>query len=320
MSKKSSSPKQIASDGQKYNGDKKANTSHMAAGFIAGMTSTVVLFPLDLIKVRFQVQDGVSGPAYKGLLDAWRSIRTNEGLRGMYSGLTPAVIASAVSWGGYFFFYEAAKEYRLANVPAGKVKLTTTDHLIASTQAGSVMVLLTNPIWLIKTRMQIQGADPSIRQYSSFTHALTQIPREEGVRGLYKGALPALLLTSHGAVQFAVYESLKSWGGAALTPSSGQKSGGLPAWATATAGILSKVAATVVTYPYQVVKSRLQRQSPTEARAEASYLGVVDCVQKTWAREGLRGFFRGLAANVSRVAPSAGITFLVYEEMLKLLK
>ena len=83
---------------------------------------------------------------------------------------------------------------------------------------------------------------------------------------------------------------------------------------------MSKVAATVTTYPYQVVKSRLQRQAPANLGPDAGYDGVVDCVRKTWAREGARGFFKGVAANVSRVAPSAGITFLVYEEVLKLLK
>ena len=94
----------------------KKSTSHMLAGFVAGMTSTVVLFPLDLIKVRFQVHDG-QGSAYKGLFDATRSILRVEGWRGFYGGLTPAVAASAASWGGYFYFYDSAKQRKMKNLP-----------------------------------------------------------------------------------------------------------------------------------------------------------------------------------------------------------
>lgn len=75
------------------------------------------------------------------------------------------------------------------------------------------MVLITNPVWLIKTRMQLQMKKASerynIKPYKSMADAARTIVRDEGPLALYRGCGPALLLTSHGGVQFVVYEYLR---------------------------------------------------------------------------------------------------------------
>jgi solute carrier family 25 folate transporter 32 len=75
------------------------------------------------------------------------------------------------------------------------------------------MVLMTNPVWLIKTRMQLQmkraGEKHNIKPYRGMFDAARTITRDEGYLALYKGSGPALLLTSHGGVQFVVYEYLR---------------------------------------------------------------------------------------------------------------
>ena len=92
---------------------------HLFAGTVAGCGSTLAFYPLDLIKVRYQVHEG-RGSAYSSISEAFRcitsitlaasdltprvppqrSIRGAEGWRGLYQGLAPAIIASAASWGG----------------------------------------------------------------------------------------------------------------------------------------------------------------------------------------------------------------------------
>lgn len=75
------------------------------------------------------------------------------------------------------------------------------------------MVLITNPVWLIKTRMQLQMKKSSeklnIKPYDSMVDAMRTIVRDEGYLALYKGGGAAMLLTSHGGVQFVVYEYLR---------------------------------------------------------------------------------------------------------------
>jgi len=126
--------------------------------------------------------------------------------------------------------------------------------------------------------------------------AFRSIVRQEGWTGLYRGVGPALLLTSHGAVQFAVYEELRR----IEVPA-----GLAPLWHFAI-GAASKVLATTVTYPYQVIKSRIQVRG-------SKFRGVIDCAMDAFRREGPIGFYRGYSANLLRVVPASAITLTAYE-------
>lgn len=223
------------------------STIPLIAGFSGGVVSTTLLLPLDIVKLRLQVTES-SKP--------WRRFRSfrilggivkYEGFRALWQGWTPAVLGSAISWGGYFYFYEGFKrslvEYKsfqqnkmtiphktsAVDVPgydgsssakptkpmgAGPpAVLTSVDNFVLACTAGAVMVALTNPVWLVKTRMQLQmrkaGELHQIKPYRNMIDAFRTIVREEGVTALYKGSGPALLLTSHGGVQFVVYEYLR---------------------------------------------------------------------------------------------------------------
>lgn len=198
----------------------------LLAGFSAGTISTGLLLPLDNIKVRLQVHEGEVYSSKKstknGRLGSLRIIRgviKHEGFAGFYQGLTPALIGSAVSWGGFFFVYEGLKtELRKRKTKAGTPTgqdLSSLDNFVLACASGGIMVGLTNPIWLIKLRMQLQmkkasqSVQPSVRPYESMVDAARTIVRDEGFWALYKGSGPALLLTSHGGVQFVVYEFLR---------------------------------------------------------------------------------------------------------------
>jgi solute carrier family 25 folate transporter 32 len=209
----------------------------MIAGFSGGVISTTLLLPLDVIKVRLQVSeesDNVrrAGGVKRrlGAMRIFHGIMKHEGFAGLYQGWTPSVIGSAVSWGGYFYLYENFKRqlvaYKLesSTTPVSSEALRETDtHLnsadnfILACASGACMVALTNPIWLIKTRMQLQMRKSSQLHaevkapYKNIVDAAQTIVREEGVWALYKGSGAAMLLTSHGGVQFVVYEFLKKY-------------------------------------------------------------------------------------------------------------
>jgi len=328
---------------------------HMIAGTAGGLLSTASLYPLELIKTRFQVLEGrvnknsifdrlrsmVSGhfdkkamlkeithPERYTLMSAMRIVVKNEGFSGLYRGLIPSLLASSGSWGGYFYLYELSKMRKLEYMQQqqqqqGKMpsaKLGAVDHFLAGTEAGAILVFIFNPLWLVKTRLALQGSSlnantevTGIKKYTGMIDALVTIVKEEGFLGLYKGVVPALFLTSHGAVQFSTYETLKSWSESHRQPKEQQ-----PPWVSVVIGGVSKVVASTITYPYQVIKSRLQQRAILN-QGPPKYSGMIDCIFKIWRNEGVFGFFKGVVPNVIKVVPSAAVTFLVYEETMKLL-
>lgn len=126
---------------------------HLVAGVSGGVTSTLVLHPLDLIKIRFQVNDG-SGklPAYRGLTDAVKSIVRTNGLKGLYQGVTPNVWGNGSAWGLYFFSYNILKAWmqKDSDEPLGAEK-----HLIAGTVAANEKTCLKKPIKLQENEKQV---------------------------------------------------------------------------------------------------------------------------------------------------------------------
>lgn len=160
---------------------------------------------------------------------------------------------------------------------------------------------------MLSTGYQAPGA------YSSFVSGVRQIYHTEGVPGFYRGLVPALFGVSQGALQFMAYERLKVFRSRSghATPSgdvstgTGRKLGNFDFLALSS---LSKLFSGCLTYPYQVVRSRLQTYD-----SHLFYRGPVDAVVRIWAQEGLAGFYKGLGPNLFRVLPSTWVTFLVYE-------
>ena len=87
-------------------------------------------------------------------------------------------------------------------------QLSPAHHLLAGAQAGFLTLLLTNPIWVIKTRMCLQYG--SKQQKQTMTQAFQSLWREGGFLALYKGFIPACMAISHGAIQFMIYEEFKN--------------------------------------------------------------------------------------------------------------
>lgn len=281
---------------------------NLVAGLSGGVVSTLVLHPLDLVKIRFAVSDGLElRPKYSSIFDCMKSVWKQEGLRGLYQGVTPNVWGAGASWGLYFFFYNAIKGY---TKEGRQTELSATEHLVSAAEAGILTLTLTNPIWVTKTRLVLQyNADPTSKQYKGMVDALIKIYRHEGLPGLYKGYIPGLFGTSHGALQFMAYEELKrDYNKYKKVPSDAK----LSALEYIAMAALSKLFAVATTYPYQVVRARLQDQ-------HNRYDGVMDVIKRTWRNEGAIGFYKGIIPNLIRVTPACCITFVVYENVSRFL-
>ena len=105
--------------------------------------------------------------------------------------------------------------------------------------------------------------------------AFTTVWKEEGIRGLYRGLLPSFFGVSHGAVQFVVYEELNK------VVRTFSKKDSVEFYQSLGTGALSKICATLSTYPYQVVKARLQMR-PLKKGDPPPYVGVLNTIKITY--------------------------------------
>ncbi|KAJ6891095.1 hypothetical protein NC651_024566 [Populus alba x Populus x berolinensis] len=279
---------------------------HAGAGASAGVIAATFMCPLDVIKTRLQVH-GLppnSGQGGSIIISSLQHIFRTEGFKGLYRGLSPTIMALLPNWAVYFTVYEQLKGI-LSNED-GDSPLSVGANMVAAAGAGAATSIATNPLWVVKTRLQTQGMRPGVVPYKSVLSALRRIKQEEGMLGLYSGILPSLAGISHVAIQFPAYEKIKCY----MAKKGNTTVNNLSPGDVAIASSVSKVLASVLTYPHEVVRSRLQEQGQLR-NSETHYAGVCS------KRKGFRGFYRGCATNLMRTTPSAVITFTSYEMIHK---
>lgn len=135
--------------------------------------------------------------------------------------------------------------------------------------------------------------------------------REEGFLSLYRGIGTALTLVSNGALQFMAYEQIKKFVVRVLLD--GQEDE-LISLHFLGMGAVAKVFSSTATYPLQVTKSRIYQRQPDPTMKQP---GIWQTWRHMYIHEGIRGFYRGVAPQMLKTAPSSALTFLAYEEIMR---
>ncbi|GAX77843.1 hypothetical protein CEUSTIGMA_g5285.t1 [Chlamydomonas eustigma] len=283
------------------------------AGIMSGAITAAVINPLDILKTRLQIQraDTLQSP---GIIGGLRQIVAQEGFRGLYKGLTPSLLALLPTWPVYFTSYDFLKA-NLDNRPTGSCEPEpATLHMAAAAGAGMTTLLVTNPLWVAKTRIQTQDLTSvkcHRKRYTTAFNALYRIGAEEGLRGLYSGLIPSLLGVVHVAIQFPLYERCKMM---MLLAKSNERLEELNALDLVVASSFSKTIATAITYPQEVVTCQMQ------VAGTASLSSSIEAVKKVWVEDGIRGFYRGYLTNFCRTTPATALTFTSFELLSRALK
>ena len=286
--------------------------AHLMGGFVGGVVATFSLHPFEVLKTRLAVNDGSLSERiihrYTGIGNALRVIYTRNGVKGFYQGVSPNLIGSSFSWGVFLFLYEKLKSHLSTD------SLRLQHQILSASLSGVITLTLANPIWVVKTRMILQpssaleNVSPRLYYYRGVWHALSTIWRGEGLQGLYRGYIAGVLGVSHGVVQIVSYDRLKT-GYRKYNNINSHDSVALSTPAYLMLSAISKVSAVVTTYPYQVLRFRIQSNNQL-------YKGIIQTTLLTARNEGVYGFYKGLLPSILRVTPATCITMLIYEYTL----
>uniref|UniRef100_A0A0W0F1L7 EF-hand domain-containing protein n=1 Tax=Moniliophthora roreri TaxID=221103 RepID=A0A0W0F1L7_MONRR len=195
---------------------------------------------------------------------------------------------------------------RTMDPETGRIKLGW--ELFAGGAAGGCQVIFTNPLEIVKIRLQVQGE--AAKAEGAVPRGAIHIVRQLGVLGLYKGASACLLRDiPFSAIYFPAYGHLKS-----DLFKEGYNGKQLSFVETLAAAGIAGMPAAYLTTPADVVKTRLQ----VEARkGQTHYKGLRDAFVKIYREEGFAALFKGGPARVLRSSPQFGFTLLAYEELKK---
>lgn len=271
------------------------------AGGAAGLISRFCTAPLDVLKIRLQLQTGPpgrqgfggngSGSTRSGTVNTFKQILHDEGVTAFWKGNVPAELLY-VAYGAVQF-----STYRMTNNLLQSFSLPNSlDTFVSGASAGTVATSLTYPLDLLRTRFAAQGRD---RVYINMRSSILDIARTEGFKGFFQGLSPAVgQVIPYMGLFFSIYEILRPpLAEVSLPFGSGD----------ACAGILSGICAKLGVFPLDLIRKRLQVQGPMRTRyAEGSipvYKGAWTTGRVIVATEGWRGLYRGLGISLFKSAP-----------------
>lgn len=290
------------------------------------MCGAVVTSPFDVVKTRLQsdlfrvkhtapgaIQASGGGVLYGaprsgGLL--WNFVETghilrdiyrDESPRALFKGLGPTLVGVIPARSINFFTYGNGKQIIANTFNNGKENSYV--HLAAAAVAGVATGTVTNPIWVVKTRLQLRAQH---NQRITSTDMIKLILREEGVRGFYKGLSASYLGVTEGTIQWVLYERLKK---------SVEGQGGTLEWlGTVGSAGTAKCVASLITYPHEVIRTRLRQPM---INGVVKYSGLIQTLKLVVKEEGVASMYGGLSAHMMRVIPNAIVMYSIYEGILR---
>lgn len=316
-------------------------------GFVEGGIASIIAgcstHPLDLIKVRMQLQ-GENAPKPNpvqilrpalafgqtgtttihvgstpvpqprvGLISVGVRLVQQEGVTALFSGISATMLRQTLYSTTRMGLYEVLKNKWTDREAGGTMPLVR--KIEAGLIAGGVGAAIGNPADVAMVRMQADGRLPPAQQrnYKSVVDAITRMAKQEGVTSLWRGSSltvnRAMLVT---ASQLASYDQFKE-----MILEKGVMRDGLGTHVTASfaAGFVAAVASN----PVDVIKTRVMNMK-VEAGKEPPYAGALDCALKTVRAEGPLALYKGFIPTISRQGPFTVVLFVTLEQVRKLLK
>ncbi|KAM0756200.1 tricarboxylate transport protein [Meredithblackwellia eburnea MCA 4105] len=265
----------------------------LLAGASAGAVESFATYPTEFVKTTAQLGGKTAGGGVS-VASIVKQTYGQQGVTGFYAGCAPVIAGNALKAGVRFVAYDAVRDALRDN----NGKLTPGKTLLAGIAAGALETRL------IEER---RNASPGSTKLDT-AQVVTKLVRQEGISGLYRGLWPTMMKQcANSAVRFSSYQGLKDL---ALAQRSSKELTSLQIMGI---GSLAGMITVYTTMPLDVVKTRMQQ-------AKATSTSSLDCMASILKKEGVYTFWRGSSPRVMRLLISGSISFLVYENVMKLLK
>lgn len=269
-----------------------------ASGAIAGVSEILVMYPLDVVKTRMQLQVKGSGEQYSSMVDCLQKIVRNEGFSRLYRGISAPILMEAPKRAVKFAANdEWGKFYRNA---FGMPKMTQSLSILTGATAGATESFVVVPFELVKIRLQDKSS-----KYTGMADVVKTIVRQEGPLALYNG-LEATLWRhiTWNSGYFGVIFQVRQ-----LLPKASDKKGQMIN--DLIAGSIGGTAGTVLNTPFDVVKSRIQNTTRV-AGVIPKYNWTIPSVFTVFREEGFAALYKGFMPKVLRLGPGGGILLVVF--------
>uniref|UniRef100_A0A3P8TFH8 Solute carrier family 25 member 36a n=1 Tax=Amphiprion percula TaxID=161767 RepID=A0A3P8TFH8_AMPPE len=275
---------------------------HLFAGGCGGTVGAILTCPLEVVKTRLQSSS--------------ITLYVSEVQLSTVNGASVARVAPpgplhclrAI----YFAVYSTAKEKLNGLLEPDSTQV----HMVSAGMAGFTAITATNPIWLIKTRLQLEARNRGERRMNAF-ECVRRVYQMDGLRGFYRGMSASYAGISETVIHFVIYESIKRKLLESRAHTSMDEEEETVKDASDFVGMMlaaatSKTCATSIAYPHEVIRTRLREEG-------SKYRSFFQTLLTVPREEGYRALYRGLTTHLVRQIPNTAIMMCTYEVVVYLL-
>ncbi|KAK8193013.1 mitochondrial 2-oxodicarboxylate carrier protein-like protein [Phyllosticta capitalensis] len=273
-----------------------------AAGAVAGVSEILVMYPLDVVKTRVQLQTATAtgADAYNGMFDCFSKIIKNEGFSRLYRGITAPILMEAPKRATKFAANdEWGKFYRKA---FGQEKMNQSLSVLTGATAGATESFVVVPFELVKIRLQDKA---QASKYNGMMDCVTKIIKNEGPLTLYQGLESTMwrhILWNAG--YFGSIFQVRS-----LMPEAKDKTSKITN--DLISGAIGGTIGTILNTPMDVVKSRIQNSAKVAGQTP-KYNWAWPALGTVMKEEGFAALYKGFLPKVLRLGPGGGILLVVF--------
>ncbi|KAI5808773.1 mitochondrial carrier domain-containing protein [Peziza echinospora] len=283
---------------------------YAVAGATGAVIANALVYPLDIVKTKLQVQvkskpeDAESGlkavkeEHYTSAIDALQKIFAKEGPAGLYAGMAGSLIGVASTNFAYFYWYTIVRTFYLKRTKS--TVLSTATELSLGAAAGALAQLFTIPVAVVTTRQQTSSKSERKGLLATAQDVIT----EDGISGLWRGLKASLVLVVNPSITYGAYQKLR-------TTLFSHKTHITPIDAFLL-GAMSKTLATLATQPMIVAKVGLQSKPPPGVPAFKSFTDVLAYIIK---HEGPAKLFKGIGPQITKGLLVQGFLMMTKERM-----